>query len=542
MTEINQNIPTETFDYIVVGAGSAGSVLANRLSADRRVRVLLLEAGGTDLNPFVAAPMGETQLLGTKYDWAFKGEPEPQLGNAVMELARGKCLGGSSSINGQLYFRGQPADYDEWEALGNTGWSYKEVLPLFKNMERWIGGESEYRGGSGPVSIIGNTYDNPLFEAFVQAGVEMGHNRVEDFNAADPEGFGHCQHTHYRFPVLRCSASYAYLLPARFRGNLTIKKHAEVERILIENKTAIGVLYKRKGQKHIATANREVVISAGPYQSPKILMLSGIGEAAHLGEFGIETIMDLPGVGQNLQDQIGSFVQHECIEPITYYKYTNPLRAAGAVAEWLLLGRGPMTLFPMASSAMLRSFSAASRPDLQFYMFPVAVNPHSEGTFEPHSHAYNIHWGIIHPKSRGSVRLGSNMPYDNPVIRHNYFSAEEDRILNRTAFRIARDIHAQQSFTPYRGAEVAPGPACQTDAEIDDHTARYFANHYHASGTCSMGVGEDAVVDPQLRVRGIERLRVIDSSIMPIVVSGGLNAASMMIGEKSSQMLLAAWQ
>jgi choline dehydrogenase len=245
---------------------------------------------------------------------------------------------------------------------------------------------------------------------------------------------------------------------------------------------------------------------------------------------------------QVLQDQIGSFVQHECIEPITYYKYTNQLRAAGAVAEWLLLGRGPMTLFPMASSAMLRSCSAASRPDLQFYMFPVAVNPHSEGTFEPCSHAYNIHWGIIHPKSRGSVRLGSNMPCDNPVIRHNYFSIEEDRILNRSALRIARDIHAQQSFTLYRGAEVAPGPACQTDAEIDDHTSRYFANHYHASGTCSMGVGEDAVVDPQLRVRGIARLRVIDSSIMPIVVSGGLNAASMMIGEKGSQMLLTAWQ
>lgn len=542
MKTVSQEKPTETYDYVIVGAGSAGCVLANRLSADRNVRVLLLEAGGTDINHFVAAPVGETQLLGTSYDWAFKSEPEPRLGGAVMELARGRCLGGSSSINGQLYFRGHPGDYDEWAALGNTGWAYQDILPLFKNMERWIGGENEHRGGSGPVSVIGSTYNNPLFEAFVQAGIEMGHDRIEDFNSPYTDGFGHCQHSHYRFPVLRCSASYAYLLPARFRRNLTIKKHAEVQRVLIDGNTATGVIYARKGQNLVAMAKREVVLSAGPYQSPKILMLSGIGPGAHLSEHGIETIADLPGVGENLQDQIGSFVQHECTQPITYYNYTKPLRAAAAAAEWLLLGRGPLTLFPMAATAMLRSSSAVSRPDLQFYMFPVAVNPHSEGTFEPRSHAYNIHWGVIHPKSRGTVRLRSNSPDHDPVIRHNYFSAPEDRELNRKAFRMAREIHRQDALAPYRGAEVAPGPPCQTDADIDDHTSRYFANHYHASGTCKMGIGNDAVTDPQLRVRGIKRLRVIDSSIMPVVVSGGLNAASMMIGEKGSRMLIDTWR
>ncbi|MCV6593321.1 MAG: choline dehydrogenase [Silicimonas sp.] len=532
---------SETYDFIIVGAGSAGCVLASRLTEDRRCRVLLLEAGGSDMNPFVAAPVGETQLLGSAYDWAFQSEPEPELGGAVMELARGRCLGGSSSINGQLYFRGQPADFDDWAALGNTGWSFSDVLPLFRRMERWQGGEDDFRGGRGPVRTSESTYHNPLFEAFVQAGEQMGHRRVVDFNGADPEGFGHCQHTHYRFPVLRCSTSYAYLLSARFRRNLTIRKHAEAERILFDGKRATGVRYRRKGQAVTVHAGREVLICAGPYQSPKLLMQSGIGPAAHLAEFGIDPVADLPGVGENLQDQIGSFVQHECTQPITYFRYTNKLRAAGAVMQWLLLGRGALTLFPMASSAMLRSAPEVRRPDLQFYMFPVAVNPHSEGTFEPRSHAYNIHWGIIHPESRGTVRLKSSDPFAPPEIRNNFFSAEADRALNRRALRIAREIHAQPALAPYRGAEVAPGAECQSDAQIDAHCARYFANHYHASGTCKMGVDDFAVVDPALKVRGVGRLRVIDSSIMPVVVSGGLNAPSMMIGEKGSDLLRARW-
>ena len=527
----------ELFDYIIVGAGSAGCVLAEKLSVSRDTTVLLLEAGGTDINPFVAAPIGETQLLETKYDWAFKGEPEARLGGQRLTLSRGRCLGGSSSINGQLCFRGHPGDYDEWAELGNPGWSYEDVLPIFRAMERWEGGADRYRGDRGPLRTARSYSGNPLFQAFVDAGVQMGYGACPDFNGEDPEGFSHCQHTHYHWPVLRCSASYAYLLKARWRRNLDIRKRATATKVTIEDGRATGVRFKQDGNTHVAKARCEVIVSAGPYQSPKLLMLSGLGPGAHLQEHGIEVVHDLPGVGGNLQDQIGSFVQHACTQPVTYYKYKNPFWAALAVAEWLFLARGPLSLFPMAASGLVRTSPEVDRPDVQFYMFPVAVNAHAEGTFEPRRHAYNVHWGIVHPESRGEVHLSSAEPEDPPVIRHNYFSAEQDRITNRKAFRLARKLHAQPALDPYRGDEIAPGPACQSDDEIDDFTAQYFAIHYHACGTCKMGRDEHAVVDHRLRVRGVEALRVIDSSIMPTVVTGGLNVPSTMIGAKGVAMI-----
>ena len=529
---------SERFDYVIVGAGSAGCVLANRLSASRRNRVLLLEAGGTDLNPFVAAPVGETQLLGTRYDWAFQGEPEAALGNARLTLSRGKCLGGSSSINGQLYFRGHPGDYDAWEASGNPGWGFRDVLPVFREMETWEGGGDLWRGETGPVRTARGRYNNPLFGAFVRAGQQMGYGLCDDFNGANPEGFGECQHTHYSWPILRCSASYAYLMRARWRRNLVVRKAALASRVLLEDGVAIGVDYEHRGVAKRALAQKEVIVSAGPYQSPKLLMLSGIGRPDHLKSLGIEPVRDLAGVGENLQDQIGSFVQHGCVKPITYYKYRNPFRSALAIAEWLVLARGPLTLFPMAASGLVRTAPDVERPDVQFYIFPCAVNPHAEGTFEPRQHAYNIHWGLVHPASRGSVSLASANHDLPPVIWHNYFSHEADRATNRRAFRLARNLHAQTAFDPYRGDELAPGPACLTDQDIDEHTSRYFATHYHACGTCKMGPDAMAVVDHRLRVHGVGRLRVIDSSIMPQVVTGGLNAPSMMIGEKGAAMVL----
>ncbi|MEO1226542.1 MAG: choline dehydrogenase [Pseudomonadota bacterium] len=542
MTDLAGTASKDSFDFIVIGAGSAGCVLAEALTASGRHTVLLIEAGGSDLNPYVAAPVGETQLIETSYDWAFKSEPEERLGGQVLTLSRGRCLGGSSSINGQLFFRGHPGDYDHWAALGNTGWAYKDVLPLFRDMERWEGGADPYRGGSGPLRTARGHYDNPLFQAFVDAGEQAGYQLCPDFNGADPEGFGHCQHSHYHWPILRCSASYAFLLPARWRKNLAIRKNATAERILFDGKTAIGVRYRLGGRIVTSHARREVIVSASAYQSPKLLMLSGIGPADHLSEYGIPVVHDLPGVGNNLQEQIGSFVQHACTKPITYYRYKNPVWAGLAILQWLVLSRGPLTLFPMAASGFVRTSPDVDRPDVQLYMFPVAINPHAEGTYEPRSHAYNIHWGLVHPKSRGTVRLKSTDPHEQPSIRHNFFSDENDRKTNRTALRLARQLHAQDALAPFRGAEVAPGPDVQTDDEIDDYTLRYFANHYHPCGTCKMGVDADAVVDPRLRVYGVERLRVIDSSIMPVVVSGGLNAPSMMIGAKGARLILEALQ
>ena len=535
----HENQAEECFDFIIVGAGSAGCVLAEKLSTSGKFTVLLLEAGGSDLNPFVAAPVGETQLLETRWDWAFEGEPESHLGGQRLTLSRGRCLGGSSSINGQLCFRGHPGDYDRWAELGNTGWSYNDVLPLFRDMESWEGGGDAYRGDSGPVRTARGRYDNPLFNAFVEAGQQMGYRACPDFNGPDPEGFAPCQHTHYHWPVLRCSSSYAHLMKARWRRrNLVIRKNALAQTVLFEGRRATGVRYRWGDVTQTAKARCEVIVSAGPYQSPKLLMVSGIGPAGHLKEHGLDVVHDLPGVGQNLQDQIGSFVQHDCLKPITYYRYTNPAWATLAVLEWLVLARGPFSLFPMAASGLVKSAPEVPLPDLQFYIFPVAVNAHAEGTYEPRHHGYNIHWGLVHPKSRGSVRLRSGDPESPPVIANNFFADEADRVLNRKALRLARTLHAQPAFDAYRGPETAPGPDVQGDDDIDAYTAAYFANHHHGCGTCKMGVDGGAVVDPRLKVRGLDGLRVIDSSIMPVVVTGGLNVPSMMIGMKGAAMVL----
>jgi len=528
----------QEFDYVIIGSGSAGSVIAEKLTASGRHRVLLLEAGGTDLNPFIAAPVGETALLETKLDWGFISEEEQELGNNRLVMSRGRCLGGSSSINGQLCFRGHPGDYDEWAAMGNTGWSYNDVLPLFRNMETWEGGADSWRGDSGPLRTAKSRFIHPMFDAFLGAGKAMGYRLTPDFNGENPEGFGICQHTHYHLPVLRCSASYAYLLKARFRRNLKILKHAEAHRILLDGRKAVGVRYKRKGKMHDVMARHEVIVCAGAYQSSKLLMLSGIGPGEHLQEHGIPVVHDLKGVGGNLKEQIGSFVQHQSLQPITYYKYKQPWNATVAILQWILAGRGPLTVFPMSASAIVRSDESLPRADVQFYVFPLGVNPHVEGTYDTHQHAYNIHWGQCRPDSSGTVRLRSGNPEDPPLIHHNFYSDERDKVINRWAVRKAREIHAQAAFDPFRGPEIAPGPEVQTDDEIDEFTTRYFANHYHAASSNKMGVDDAAVVDPRCRVHGVEALRVADVSIMPFPVTGGLNVPTMMIGANAAKMIL----
>ncbi len=532
---------TRTFDYVIVGAGSAGCAIAHRLTANPDIHVLLLEAGGTDINPFVASPLGETAMLERAQDWNFPSDPEPMLNGITMKLARGKCLGGSSSINGQLAFRGHPEDYNAWERMGNPGWSYDNVLPIFKRMETYEGGESEHRGGNGPLSVINSTHSHPLWDAFIECGKELGFREINDFNSGDMDGFGYCQHTHYRYPLLRCSASYAYLLKARFRKNLTISKHSFVQRLIIEESQARGVLYKKGGRVLIAHARCEVILSAGAYMSSKLLLVSGVGPKNEIEAVGIQCIHHLPGVGKNLKDQIGSFVQHRLNRPISYFKYTKFHNKIVASLQWLLLGRGPFTVFPMNCSAFLRSEKGLSQPDVQFYMFPVAVNSHVDGTYATKFHGFNVHWGQLHPESAGEVTLRTDNPDDNPRILTNFYTHEKDRQVNRWAFRMARRMMKSRALTRFSAGEETPGSPCQTDDEIDELSGRYFASHYHPSGSNRMGPESDAnaVVNHELKVYGIDRLRVADVSIMPRLASGGLNLPAIMIGEKASDMLLA---
>ena len=528
----------DTFDYIIIGAGSAGCVLANRLSENASHRVLVLEAGSSDWNPLIRLPIGEVFTVGGANDWKFSSGPEPNLDGAHVKQPRGKVLGGSSSINGQLYVRGHARDYDEWSQLGNTGWSYEDVLPYFKRAECWRGGEDGYRGVHGPLQTALGRYRNPLYEAFIESGLALGYPLNEDYNGTEQEGFGWCQYTHtHRFP-LRCSAATAYLHPAKRRSNLTIRTKALVTSLMIEGTQCRGVSYQWRGRRRQAYCAKETLLCAGAYQSPQLLMLSGIGSPQVLRTNGIALKHALPGVGENLQDHFGSLVQHECTQPVTFFNLRNPLKLTGAAVELLLKRRGPLSVFPMNVQAFIRSDPALERPDLQFLLFPVALDTESESLYIPKYHGYSIHWAILRPRSRGRVTLRSANPSDPPFIVHNYLADDWDRALNRFALRKARELHAGRAFQPFRGAERQPGSHCVSDAQIDDYTARLSAPHYHPSGTCKMGTDDMAVVDPELRVHGMEGLRVVDASIMPRLVGGNTNAPTIMIGERAAQFLL----
>ena len=528
----------ESFDHIIVGAGSAGCVLANRLSAEPDRRVLVLEAGASDWNPLIRMPIGEVFTVGTSMDWQFRSGPEPHLDGSQVKQPRGKVLGGSSSINGQVYVRGHARDYDEWAQLGNTGWSYENVLPFFKRAERWQGGGDAFRGSDGPLQTAPGRYRNALYEAFIEAGLALGYAFNPDYNGTEQEGFAWCQYTHtHRFP-LRCSAAHAYLHPARRRANLTVRTHAQVTSLVIEGARCRGVDYLRGGSRHRVHCDGEVMLCAGAYQSPQMLMLSGIGKPNLLRPHGIDVRHELTGVGENLQDHFGSLVQHRCKQPVTLYNLRNPFKLASAATQLLLMRNGPLAVFPMNVQAFIRSDVALERPDLQILLFPVALDTESESLYVPKYHGYSVHWGLLRPRSRGRVTLRSADPLDTPDIVHNYLADAWDRELNRFAFRKARELHAQKAFDPFRGVEVQPGPECTSDAHIDAYTARLSAPHYHPVGTCKMGIDEQAVVDPSLRVRGMEGLRVVDASIMPRLVGGNTNAPTIMIAEKAAQLIL----
>ena len=530
----------QKFDYVVVGGGSAGCVLASRLSETPDISVLLIEAGPRDWHPMIQMPTGEIFMIGSSVDWQFESEPEKALGDYRVPLPRGRVLGGSSSINGQIYVRGHHRDYEEWRQLGNEGWDWESVLPYFKKAESWAGPANELRGRSGPLQTAFGRYKNPLFDAFLEAGREAGFGFNADYNGAEQEGFVWTQYTHTHRRPMRCSAARAYIWPARRRRNLKIWTGARVLKLLLEGKRCVGALVDHKGRHINVRADREVLLSAGAYQSPQILMLSGIGDSGELKRHGIECRHELPGVGKNLQDHVGSYVQHRCKQPITYFNMRHPLKATAAFLNYLFTGGGPLSVFPMNCMAFLKSDARLERPDIQYYLVPTAVNPNGSHDPWPRYHGYNIHWCTLRPESQGHVGLRSDNPFDAPRIVNNYLVEQKDRELNRYALRLAREIHRQPAFDALRGDEVEPGHACQSDTEIDAYMSRYISSHYHPVGTCKMGQDDAAVVDSRLRVHGVKGLRVIDASIMPRLVGANTNAPTIMIAEKAAEMVRAS--
>ncbi len=526
------------FDYIIVGAGSAGCVLANRLTEAADIEVLLVEAGPPDCSLFIHMPSAFAYpLAGNTFNWAYSTEPEPHLDDRRISCPRGRVLGGSSSINGMVYIRGHAFDYDGWAAAkGLAHWSYAHCLPYFRRMETRLSGADAYHGDSGPVYVTTGRMRNPLYRAFIEAARQSGYATTDDMNGYRQEGFGALDMTTYR--GRRWSAAMAYLRPARKRANLRIEPRCLVTRVLFDGLRAVGVEYLHNGQLVRMRARREVIVSGGAVNSPQILMLSGVGDAGSLTKLGIAPVADVPGVGANLQDHIETYVQYGCTQPITLHSAQNLLAKGRIGAEWLLFRTGLGSTNHFESGGFIRSRAGVMHPDLQFHFLPIAIAYDGKETVD--AHGFQAHLGPMRPTSRGSITLASGNPRDPPRIRFNYLATEGDRREFRDGIRLTREIFAQQAFDPFRGAELSPGPAVTTDAQIDAHIRRKAESAYHPSSSCRMGADDDplAVVDGSLRVRGTEGLRVVDASVMPNVVSGNLNAPTIMIGEKAADIIL----
>lgn len=528
---------TLTFDYVIVGAGSAGCVLADRLSADGRNTVCVLEYGGSDRSILIQMPAALSMpMRSATYNWGYHTEPEPGLDGRVLHCPRGKVIGGSSSINGLVYVRGAPHDFDRWESEGAAGWGYRHVLPYFRRAESRREGSDEYRGGDGPLATRQGALANPLYGAFIAAGQQAGYPVTDDINGARQEGFGAMDMTVK--DGRRWSTANAYLKPAMKRHNLTVITGALATRILIEQRRAVGIAYEQGGQAHEVRARAEVILSGGPINSPQLLKLSGVGPAEELREHGIAVVHDLPGVGENLQDHLEFYFQVACREPITLYAWQGLAGRAMVGAEWLAFGTGLGATNHFESCGFIRSRAGVEYPDIQYHFLPLAVS--YDGRNLATEHGFQAHVGPMRSKARGWVRLASADPRAHPRIFFNYMSHEDDVTEMRACVRLTREIFAQAAFEPYRGREIQPGSHVESDEDIDAFIREKVESAYHPSCTCKMGAADDplAVVDPYTRVIGLSGLRVADSSIMPSITTGNLNAPTIMIGEKAADHIL----
>ncbi|MDF1871596.1 choline dehydrogenase [Vannielia sp.] len=526
-------------EYVVVGAGSAGCAIAGRLTEAGK-RVIVVEHGGSDWGPFINMPGALSYPMNmARYDWGFQSEPEPHLGGRRMATPRGKVVGGSSSINGMIYVRGHARDFDHWRDSGAIGWGYADVLPYFQRMEHWHdgghGGDPAWRGNDGPLHVTRGGRGNPLTRAFVEAGVQAGYPATPDYNGKQQEGFGPYDMTVWRGE--RWSAAKAYLRPALKRENCTLVR-AFARRVVLEDGRAVGVEVERGGKVKVIRAEAEVILAASSINSPKLLMLSGIGPAAHLAEHGIELVADRPGVGQNLQDHLEVYVQYAAAQPVSLYRYWSLLGKAYVGARWLLTRSGPGASNQFESAGFIRSAAGVDYPDVQFHFLPIAVR--YDGKVAAEGHGFQAHVGPMRSPSRGEVTLKSADPAEAPRIFFNYMSEAQDWVDFRRCIRLTREIIGQEAFDGLRRQEIQPGAALESDEEIDGFIREHAESAYHPCGTARMGRVDDpgAVVDPECRVIGVEGLRLADSSIFPRITNGNLNAPSIMVGEKAADHIL----